>query len=135
MHCLYPVPCVPVLDHSHPVLKSADFMYFMCVWPTHRIVLVFTPRRPGAYGARYVAPMYHSLTLQALNELLEVTRSDIRACLNALQFLSRRTSRVTLSALRALGLASKDVTESAFTAWNQLFTSKVNSVHSLTTFK
>eukprot|EP00884_Botryococcus_braunii_P000217 jgi/Botrbrau1/10196/Bobra.116_1s0012.1 len=64
---------------------------------------------------------------QALNELLEVTRSDIRACLNALQFLSRRTSRVTVSGIKALGLASKDVTESAFTAWNQLFTSRKQS--------
>lgn len=66
---------------------------------------------------------------QALNELLEVTRSDVRACLNALQFLARKTRRVTLASIKALGLASKDVSESAFTAWNQLFTKRVAFPH------
>ncbi len=122
------LPCGNMLRIIYArIYPGVDCTWF-CIRLASNIMLKFTSKVHGIHGSRLSHSKWSLGSLQALNELLEVTRSDIRACLNALQFLSRRTSRVTVSGIRALGLASKDVTESAFTAWNQLFTIRVLSM-------
>lgn len=66
--------------------------------------------------------------------LAEKTESDVRACLNTLQFLSKQHAKIRVKDVARLSIGQKDMTKDVFTIWNRLLSSKVNHQSNLTKF-
>jgi len=58
---------------------------------------------------------------RALHALCDKTGSDIRSCLNTMQFLHRQGKRLTLADVRGMSFGSKDMAKGAFQVWDDLF--------------
>eukprot|EP00033_Pygsuia_biforma_P004788 GCRY01005249.1.p1 GENE.GCRY01005249.1~~GCRY01005249.1.p1 ORF type:complete len:756 (+),score=65.20 GCRY01005249.1:126-2393(+) len=62
-----------------------------------------------------------SISMHALNQLCEKTESDIRSCLNTLQFLSRSSSMISKEDIENVAVGAKDINKSLFSVWNDIF--------------